>query len=296
MKNADSFASKIVAVAWSALLSFLILAFGQGVWGALLISNLRTSPAVPWAVLVMGPILWAMWKYLGGRWWPHRTSEARRQCLRANPVSRRTYMWTLIAGVLSIAALTGYWIVFFGLFKMRVNALPDLSKYPLMTVALVGVMASLVSPLTEEAAFRGYGLVVLERTFPAGIAITISSVLFALAHLTQGFYWPKLFVYFLAGVVFALPAYLSKSTLPTIPVHIAADLTFFALVWPRDASRNLVWQQGADLWFYLHVAQALTCTVLAILAFRRLARVTAASASSESNGGLSRVGPTIPIF
>jgi membrane protease YdiL (CAAX protease family) len=139
---------------------------------------------------------------------------------------------------------------------------------------LVGVMASLVSPLTEEAAFRGYCQVILERKFSGVAAVAISSLLFAFAHLTQGFFWPKLFVYFLAGVVFAVPAYLSKSTLPTIPVHIMADLTFFALVWPHDASRRLVSEGGADFWFYLHVAQILIFTTLAILAFRHLAELT----------------------
>ena len=80
-------------------------------------------------------------------------------------------------------------------------------------------------------------------------------------------------MYFLAGVVFGLPAYLSKSTLPTIPVHIMADLTFFALVWPRDANRRPVSDGGADLWFYVHVAQMIIFTALAILAFRHLAKV-----------------------
>jgi membrane protease YdiL (CAAX protease family) len=176
--------------------------------------------------------------------------------------------------VLSIAALAGFWIVLFNIVRMHANALPDLSKYPLLTVVLVGVMASLVSPLTEEAAFRGYCQVILERRFSGLTAVAISSLLFAFAHLTQGFFWPKLLVYFLAGVVFGVPAYLTKSTLPTIPVHIMADLTFFAFVWPHDASRRLVSEGGADLRFYVHVAQILIFTTLAILAFRHLAEVT----------------------
>jgi membrane protease YdiL (CAAX protease family) len=222
----------------------------------------------------MAVVLWLMWNYLGGNWWPRYTSNARRRYLRANQVSGRIYTWTLVAGILSIAALTGYWIVLFSLVRMRANLLPDLSKYPLITLVVVGVMASLVSPLTEEAAFRGYCQVILEREFPAAIAIIISSILFALAHLTQGFFWPKLLVYFLAGLVFALPAYLTNSTLPTLPVHILADLTFFIMVWPKDASRKLVWQGGADAWFYIHAAQAIVFTFLAILAFRRLATVS----------------------
>ena len=262
-----------LAVVWSVVLAFVILAFGQAVWGALLIYNLRTTPATPWAVPAMAIVLWLMWRYLGGKWWPRTTSEARQTLLRANSVPWRTHAWTISAGVVSIVALAGLWIVSFSLVRMRANALPDFSKYPLLTVVLVGGMASLVSPLTEEAAFRGYCQGILERRFSGMNAVAISSLLFAFAHLTQGFFWPKLLVYFLAGVVFGLPAYLSKSTLPTIPVHIMADLTFFAFVWPRDTNRRLVSEGGADLWFYVHVAQMIIFTAFAILAFRHLAKV-----------------------
>jgi hypothetical protein len=58
-------------------------------------------------------------------------------------------------------------------------------------------------------------------------------------------------------------------------VHIVGDVTFFTLVWPHDAARRLVWEGGADAWFWLHVAQAIGFTVLAMLAFRKLARAAA---------------------
>jgi len=151
----------------------------------------------------------------------------------------------------------------------------------------LSAVASLVSPLTEEAAFRGYCQVILERRFPAVTAITISSVLFALAHLTQGFFWPKVLVYFLAGVVFALPAYLTKSTLPTIPVHVLGDLTFSIFVWPHDAARRLVWKGGADVWFYVHAFQAIIFTFLAVLAFRRLAEIPEAALALRADPLLS---------
>ncbi len=272
-----SVASRILNVAWSAILAFLILAFGQGVWSALVVSNLRTSPTIPWAVPVMAVLLWLMWQYLGGKWWPHNTSETRRRNLRANRVSGQAFARALLAGVLSIVALTGYWIVMFQLVKMPGNVLPDFSRYPLRTVVLMLVMASLVSPLTEESAFRGYCQVIVEREFRSPAAVVISSVLFALAHLTHGFLWPKLLVYFLAGVAFGATAYLTNSILPSIAVHILGDLTFFTLVWPYDTARRLVWEGGADTWFWIHAAQAVIFTVLAILAFIRLARIPRAA-------------------
>jgi membrane protease YdiL (CAAX protease family) len=274
MRSARSLPGKLLKVGWSAILAFLILGFGQGVWGALLVSNLKTNPEIPWGIPLMALVLWLMWKYLGGSWWPQSTSDARRRYLRANRVPASAFAWSLLAGLLSIVALAGYWIVLFQLVKMSPNVLPDFSLYPLLTTVLAIMMASLVSPITEEAAFRGYCQVILEREFAAPAAVSISSLFFALAHLTHGFFWPKLLVYFLVGVVFGVTAYLTKSTLPAIPVHIIGDVTFFTLVWPYDAGRRLVWEGGADRWFWIHVAQAALFTGLAIPAFLRLAKVS----------------------
>jgi len=280
--SVPSLSTRIRSVAWSALLALLILCVGQGAWGALRVGNLKTTPAIPWAVAVMAVVLWLMWQYLGGKGWPQSTSAIRRRYFRAKRVCGRAWAWGLLAGVLSIVALAGYWIVMFQLVRMPANPLPDLSQYPLWTVAPMLVMASLVSPFLEESAFRGYCQVILEGNFRAPAAVLISSGLFALAHLTQGLFWPKLLVYFLAGVVFGVTAYLTDSILPGMAVHIIGDLTFFALVWPYDTKRQLVWETGADRWFWLHLAQAAIFTVLAIIAFRRLASVNERVREQES--------------
>jgi membrane protease YdiL (CAAX protease family) len=250
-------------VLWSGIVAFLILAVGQGIWGPLAFLNLKTTPAIPWAVLIMAPVLWLLWRFLGG--------EARRNYLRANAVPGPVFAWALVAGALSIVAFAGYWIVMFQLFKMPGNLVPDTSKYPLWTLVALLVMGSLAAPFSEEAAFRGYAQVMLERKFRGPVAVVISSVMFALAHLTQGFLLPKQFVYFLAGLTLGTIAYLTKSILPGIAVHIVADMTFFTMVWPYDTTRRLVSEGGADAWFWIHVAQAVVFTALAILAYTRLA-------------------------
>ena len=274
MAEARSLAARVLRIIAFGLFAFVISILGGGIWTGLLIANLRSSPAVPWSVPTMALLLWLMWSYLNGKGWPRSTSDGRRKYLRANRRSARTYMWSFAAGVLSVAALAGYWIVLFRLVKMPPNALPDMSSYPRVTVALAILMGSLVSPITEEAAFRGYFQIALEREFRGSIAVTISAIAFALAHFAHGVFWPKLLVYFLVGVAFGTTAYLTNSTLPAILPHMIGDLTFFTLVWPHDAARRLVSQSGTDNWFWVHVAQAIGFTLLTVWAFQRLAKAS----------------------
>ena len=127
---------RIRAVVWSGFLSFCILVVGQGVWGALLVGNLKTSPAIPWCAPVMAIVLWIFWRYLDGKGWPHSISEARHRSLRAYRVPGLVWTWALVAGVLAIVSLAGLWIVLFQLVKMSPNVLDDFSKYPRLTAAL----------------------------------------------------------------------------------------------------------------------------------------------------------------
>src|SRR5262245_34112429 len=105
--------------------------FVGAVWSVLISTNLATRPAIPWAVLVMAVLLWSLWQYLDGKGWPQSTSKARHRYLRARWVSRPVFLWGMAAGMFSIIALTGLWIVLFQLVKMPGNALPDFSQYPL---------------------------------------------------------------------------------------------------------------------------------------------------------------------
>jgi hypothetical protein len=184
--------------------------------------------------------------------------------------------------VLSIIALAGLWIVFVRLVKTPANVLDDPAKYPLLTVALVVSMSSLVSPIVEEIAFRGYCQQILERHFSGRIAVLLSSLLFMLAHTNHGWYWSKLTVYFLAGVVFGAIARLTNSILTSVPVHIFGDLTFFILIWPRDSARVPVTVSGTDKWFWIHIAQAILFGAFALLAFRRLAKAVYKHSDSGS--------------
>lgn len=245
----------------------------------------------------MAIVLWLMWQYLGGKWWPRSTSQNCQQLLRANSVSVPSFALAFLAGVFAMIALAGYWIAIFQIVRTPPNILPDLSRYPRLSVVLVLAMSSVVSPVVEEIGFRGYCQQILEREFAGPTAVAISSLVFMLAHANHGWFWPKLLVYFLAGIAFGAIAYLTNSIIASIPIHIVGDVIFFTLVWPHDATRHLV-MEVADTWFWIHVAQAAFFTHTGAPRLASPAQVLAADATrharNEYHGRLnhSHLSPT----
>jgi membrane protease YdiL (CAAX protease family) len=283
-KVIGALARRATAVLWALVLAFIVAGVASFIWGGLIVANLTISPAIPWAVAVMAVVLVLLQQYLGGRWAPRGTSDRRRALLRWRAVPPRVLGWALLAGGLSLLALVGLWIVLAELTHVGGNpTIPTAKNIPAYTVGLALVMGSFVSSLTEEWAFRGYAQLTLERAFPGVAAVAISSLFFTLYHgPTQGFFWSKLLFYYLVGAAFGTIAFLTRSTLPAWPAHLAGDLTFFFLIWPNDATRRFVWRDGPDAAFWLSVALAVVFTALASLAFLRLSHATRVSRAAPA--------------
>lgn len=258
----------------AALAAFAITAVGQGLWGGLAALNLATTPAVPWAPLVMAGLLLVLLSYLAGRLgsFPDRKLRASLLPLRAAPAP--VWVWSLIAGACGIATIAGLWITLGELFPAKPNLLPDISRYPRPTMLAFLAMAVIAAPVSEEAAFRGYAMGILRKAFPPVASLIVVAVLFALAHLTQGFYLTKLTVYFLAGLMFGVTARRAASLVPAMVVHSAADLTFFTLVWPGDAHRRHITLASADRDFWLQIGLTVAFGLAALAAYRKLFSVT----------------------
>jgi membrane protease YdiL (CAAX protease family) len=266
------------------LMSVLLTLVVGGIWTTLLAGNLALSPAIPWAVPVMAILLAFMWAYLGGRFGPRGTSAARRRFLRARPVAMPIFAWALAAGTLSIVALGGLWIVLFQLARLPSRALPDYSRVPLPSLALLLVMASLVNAVAEEASFRGYFQGALEGRLGGPSAILlVALVMFPEHATTQGFVWPTLLFYLCVDAMLGTIVYLTQSILPGIVVQGLGLLVFFTLVWPGDALRQLISVGDASTWLWLHVAQTVVFGGLALLAFTRLAKASAFSRTQTAH-------------
>lgn len=256
-------------------LAFALTAIIGGIWTGLLAVNLATSPAIPWSVVVMGTLLFALYRYLGGAGPPHRTSATRSAWLRANRVAPPAFGWALTAGLLGVASLAGLWIALTQVAGLPARALPDESRYPVVTLALVLIMASLVNGVAEEALFRGYLQGLLEGHVGGLGAIVIVMLVIAPEHsLTQGFVWPTIVFYLLVDLMLGMLACLTRSILPGIVVHCVGLLVFFTLVWQGDAARTILGQGTTMQWLWIHSGQAILFGALSVAAFLRLARIT----------------------
>jgi hypothetical protein len=249
------------------------------VWSALIAANLATTAAIPWAVAVMAVVLWVIWQYLGGRWSPQSTSDARRLRLRANALPGNVFGWAILAGALSIVALAGWWQLISQVARISGSVLPDMSKVPWLTTVLAVAMGTLVSPVLEQAGFWGYCQVMLEREFSGPTAIVVTAILFALLpHPPMNVVlWPKLILFFLTGLTFGVMANLAKSILPGLVVHIFGLLAFFTIVFRPNSATTA----AGDAWLWIHAAQIIVFGALSIAAFSRLARLTEPTRSSS---------------
>jgi membrane protease YdiL (CAAX protease family) len=272
-----------------AVVGFCVIALSatlvvQVVWTGLLATNLKVSPQIPWAVVSMAVILWAIWRYLGGAWGPVSTRKARKHYRRANAVPLRLFGLAMAAGLLALGGLTALWLVLGQLVEVPGNPAANFANYSPLTVVTVLVMASMVGAVTEEVGLRGYMLTRLEASVGGWLAVVIVAVVISPGHgSTQGFVWPTLLWYFLADLMFGALSLLTRSILPGIAVHAIGLLTFFLAIWPTDRYRHVVslGQQPAAFWIELGLCVLLVG--LSLVVFRQLATMSKAATIRQVN-------------
>jgi membrane protease YdiL (CAAX protease family) len=249
-------ASSALALARTALIALAITLVPQGIWSVLIVANLRTTPKIPWAAAVVAAAIWLL----------------RNRAPRASLVPRPVLLWAWTAGACGLVALVGCWIVLASFVPMPGSVLPDLSEYPWWTVVLAVGTGAAISPLCEQVGLWGYWQPALEQRYSGPAAIVVTAIAFALLPHppVPAPLWPKWVFFFLTGLMFSRMAYLTDSILPGLAVHMVSLLIFFVLVWPSDPHRPLVVEAGSSGWLWLHIAQAVTFSIAAVWAFRRL--------------------------
>ena len=248
---------------------------GTIIWSILLGLNLKFIPSIPCSVPVTVVLLWAYWRYLGGKGWPCSTADTRQACLRAHKMSGSVFVWALTAGVLSVAAAVNLQLVYSRLVRVPTERVPDLSRYSFFTVLCVLLMSAVVAGFMEEAGFRGYMQVPIERRYGPWTASIIVAIVFGIGHFSHGFAHTvsRLPYYFAISIIYSAIAYLSNSLVPVVAIHASGDALEFLYVWLRGGLhvRPLIWQSGPDGLFWIHLGLGAVLGILAIGPYRKLA-------------------------
>jgi membrane protease YdiL (CAAX protease family) len=243
------------------------------VWGVLIQSNLRFSPRLPWATVVMAAFLVFYWKFLKGWGWP-QTAATRRADLRAESLSSSLWRWSLVAGGLGLAASIALFLLSHRLIRWPQTSRSDFSHIPFITLLPSLLMSALVAGIGEEAGFRGYMQGPLERRYGPAVAIAITSIVFGLAHLTHGAFLPAILFDIGWGALYGLLTYRCGSIVPAIVLHSSADALEFTAAWkfPQAAPAPLVWVSGPDSLLWFNCVLVVLLGGASVWAFRQLAR------------------------
>jgi len=241
------------------------------------ILNIRTSPSIPWMLVVTAAWLSFFWWYVTGHGWPRGTQEARRRDLRAPSLSKAGWTWALIAGLLGITATIAMAFV-----TARVAHLPreaftapvDFSKYGTLTIICAVACISATAGVVEEAGFRGFLISPIQRRHGWMIAILISGIMFFLDHHLSHAYATFVFLpFFLAiSVVHGLLVKYSGSIRPSVLLHALADFIVIPVSYGLVGTFSVdsVSVTGIDRQFIIWVAVMVMCFAAFVPALRLL--------------------------
>jgi membrane protease YdiL (CAAX protease family) len=222
------FWDRLPAIVRGILVAELVVSIGTIPPSIAVILNLRTSPSIPWMLVITAGWLLFFWWYVSGHGWPRSTQEARRRDLRAPSLSKHAWTWSLIAGTLGITGTIAMAFVTARLAHLPREAFAapmDFSKYGALTIICAIACISATAGVVEEAGFRGFLISPIQRRHGWTIAILISGIMFFFDHHLSHAYATFVFLpFFLAiSVVHGLLVKYSGSIRPSILLHALAD-------------------------------------------------------------------------
>lgn len=260
------------------IIGMLVMIAGTIPRNVIFVTNLRYYPNFPWAVPLAAVYLWFFWRYLNGAYPPESTAEERRTSLRANRVSLRVWVWSLLAGGLGIVALVIALRVANRMVLLPQQQLPDLTQIPKFTILSLLLMAAPIAGIVEEAAFRGYMQRPIERRYGLAIAVLITGTMFAVAHLD---FTPVLLPYYVAvSAIYGTITYLTDSILPAIVLHTSGNIYSNIDLWlhgqaewqAASGTAELIWQTGTDASFWVSLIALFIVGTATVGALFKLAR------------------------
>jgi membrane protease YdiL (CAAX protease family) len=207
------------------VLGWVLLTIGSTVTFLPLFGNLKFHPEIPWAFPMTLVILALYGAYFSGWGPPAATRDARKKLGRALLPSARIWRAAAPAILFGIIALVAMRLLLPSLIPVRPPSVSiSLSSYPLPTVIGALLSIAVIAAVTEEMAFRGYMQRPLEEAYGIIPAVLIVGIMFWVAHFNHGITITHLPFQMSASIALGLLAYLTRSLIPAMIAHGAADM------------------------------------------------------------------------
>jgi membrane protease YdiL (CAAX protease family) len=246
------------------------------VWPVLLVS-LGVPLGALAEIIFLGGFLW--WTAGGG---PPRAMRAVRAAMfRRGRLSPEQWFWGISAAILFAVTIHAAIVLLFRFVPFPAAAFRRGYNFSFVhSVALkwvVIVVSAISAAVCEETGFRGYMQQPIELRHGARVAIVVSSLLFAVVHLTKSWAMVGIVpIVFGAGVLLGLLAWSAGSLIPGMIGHAVMDTGLFAYWWTDTAgtfSEQPITVTGVDVPFAIECvvfALSLTGVLLVISRLRRL--------------------------
>ena len=271
--SAPRLRSRAAVVSRAVLLGIVIGMTAANAWPLLLL-NLSVPFAVATETLFLG--FYVYW--VSGSGPPRQWRAYRAACFRVHALAPSEWAWGLIAAIGFALTIHSSIVLLF-----RFEPYPaatfhrgyDFSFISSRSLQWLACVFSAISAgVCEETGFRGYMQRPIERCIGPAPAIFISSLFFALIHLSKS--WALLDmvpIIFGAGLLLGLLARASDSLIFCMIGHTVMDVGLFAYWWTQIAGvfgQNPLSQSGLDFAFLLECATFALFLSLTLFAIRKL--------------------------
>jgi len=264
---------RVLIVVRAVIVGLLVGMIAANIWPLLLVSLGMPIAAAAELVFLAFYVWWA-----SGGGPPNSLRAWRAENFRVRPLSAAQWIWGIVAAVSFAATIHAALVLLFRIVPFPAAAFHqgyDFSFIPSRQMQwLACIVSALSAGVCEEIGFRGYMQRPIETSSGPIVAITVSSIVFMLIHLTKD--WALLGMVPIvlgAGVLLGALARASGTLIFGILGHWIMDIGLFAYWWTQIAgtfSQRPVAESGLDKSAYAEVLVFAAVLTVLLIAMRRL--------------------------
>ena len=271
--QSQSIGQRVLIVIRAVIVGLLVGMIAANIW-PLLPPSLGMPVAAGAEIVFLALYVW--WVSGGGP--PNSLRAARAENFRVRSLSAAQWTWGIVAAVSFAATIHAALVLLFRIVPFPAAAFHqgyDFSFIPSRQMQwLACIVSALSAGICEETGFRGYMQRPIEKSSGPIVAITVSSLVFMLLHLTKS--WALIGmvpIVFGAGVLLGALARASGTLIFGMLGHWIMDIGLFAYWWTQIAGtfpQRPIAESGLDESAFAEVLVFAVVLMVLLIAMRRL--------------------------